>query len=85
MTWKTRVGYVKLVPQGEQIGYGRQAPLARDTAVATLTAGWADGYPPGMSDGGHVLIHGQRCPVLAVSANSTMVDVTGRAPVHRIR
>ncbi len=75
-TWKTRVGYVKTVPQGEQVGYGSRVPLAQDVQVATLMIGWADGYPPAMSDGGHVLIGGQRCPILAVSANSTMVDAT---------
>jgi len=76
-TWKTQVGYVKVVPGGEQVGYGRRAPLSQDTSVATLTIGWADGYPPAMGNGGHVLHRGRRCPVLAVSANSTMVDVTG--------
>jgi len=74
--WKTRVGYVKTVPQGEQVGYGSRAPLAQDVQVATLVIGWADGYPPAMSDGGHVLIGGRRCPIIAVSANSTMADVT---------
>jgi alanine racemase len=80
-TWKTQVGYVKVVPRGEQVGYGRRAPLSQDTPVATLTIGWADGCPPAMGDGGHVLYRGRRCPVLAVSANSTMVDMTGSPEV----
>ena len=76
VTWKTRVGYVKVVPRGGQVGYGMQPPLDRDTRVATLTVGWADGYPWGMAKAGEVLICGRRCPVLSVSANSTMVDAT---------
>ena len=74
MTWKARIGYVKVVPEGEQVGYGVRPPLARATTVATLTVGWADGYPPAMQ--GHVQIGANRCRVLAVSANSTMVDVS---------
>jgi alanine racemase len=77
--WKARVGYVKVVPAGEQVGYGVQPLLSRDTPIATLAVGWADGYPPRMSDGGFVLLRERRCPVLAVSANSTLVDAT-RAP-----
>lgn len=76
VTWKTRVGYVKVVPRGEQVGYGMQPPLERDTRVATLTIGWADGYAWGMAKTGEVLIRRRRCPVLSVSANSTMVDAT---------
>ncbi len=74
-TWKARVGYVKTVPRGEQIGYGWRPPLTAPTRIATLTMGWADGYPAGMSQGGDVLIQGRRCPVMAVSANSTLVDL----------
>jgi alanine racemase len=75
VTWKTRVGYVKVVPAGEQVGYGIRPTLLRDTPIATLTTGWADGYSPLLSNGGEVLIREQRCPVLAVSANSTLVEV----------
>jgi alanine racemase len=75
-TWKTRVGFLKIVGPGEQIGYGNRPALTRDMRVATLTIGWAAGYPATMDHGGHVLIQGQRCPVIAVSAHSTMADVT---------
>ncbi len=80
-TWKTRVGYVKRTNKGEQIGYGNRPALAQDTQVATLATGWANGYPPAMGSGGHVLIHGRRCPVIAVSAHSIMVDVSAVAQV----
>jgi alanine racemase len=76
-TWKARVGFIKTVASGEQIGYGYRPALADATRVATLTVGWATGYAAGMSQGGAVLIQGQHCPVMAVSANSTLVDVSG--------
>jgi alanine racemase len=79
--WKTRVGYVKRADKGEQIGYGSRPALARDTLIATLTIGWANGYPPAMSNAGDVLIHGHRCPVISVSAHSTMVDASTVAQV----
>jgi alanine racemase len=44
-------------------------------------AGWADGYCGSPQAGSVVLLHARRCPVLALSANTTLVDVTGNAPV----
>jgi alanine racemase len=79
VTWKARVAYVKRVPAGEQVGYGVRAPLARDTSVATLAVGWADGYHQALGGVGHVLLRGRRCPILAMSANSTLVDLSGGA------
>ena len=76
VTWKARVAYCKVVSKGESIGYGRNPALTSDTAVATLAVGWADGYPSSMSQAGHVLIRGCRCPVISVTANSTLVDVS---------
>jgi alanine racemase len=75
-TWKARVCFIKTVAPGEQIGYGYRPALADATRVATLSVGWATGYSAGMSHGGAVLIQGRRCPVMAVSANSTLVDLS---------
>jgi alanine racemase len=75
-TWKARVAHVKTHAAGEQIGYGARPPLGRATPLATLALGWADGYPTAMSRGGAVLIHGHACPTLAVSANSTIIDIS---------
>lgn len=79
VTWKARVAAVKMIAAGEQVGYGARPALRAPARIACLTVGWADGYPPAMSQGGAVLIAGRRCPVLAVSANTTLVDV-GLAP-----
>jgi alanine racemase len=81
VTWKTRVAGVKLIPAGEQVGYGEQAPLAADTLVASLMIGWSDGYSGSAQAKSCVLIAGVRCPVIALSANTTLVDATKAASV----
>ena len=74
VTWKARVAYVKRVPAGEQVGYGVRPPVTRETTVATLAVGWADGYHQTLGGVGHVLLRGARRPIIAMSANSTLVD-----------
>ena len=83
VTWKARVALVKRVPRDEQVGYGVRAPLECETLVATLAVGWADGYAQTLAGVAHVLVRGRRAPILAMSANSTMVDLTavGDVPV----
>ena len=76
ITLKTRVTRVAWVPKGEGIGYDHE-PLARDTRVATLAAGYIDGYPRVLSKKGFVALHGKRAPVLGlVCMDQMMIDVT---------
>ncbi len=76
-SFRTRVGLVKRLPAGNSISYGRTHVLKRDSVVAILTAGYGDGLPRAASNRGHVLIRGQRCPVLGrVTMDQTIVDVT---------
>ncbi len=74
--WKTRIAGVKTVAAGEQVGYGQRLPLAANTRVASLMVGWSDGYSGSPEGEGCVLVGGRRCAVLALSANTTLVDVT---------
>jgi len=78
LTWKTRVILVREVEAGRTISYGRAFTTDRSMRIATLAAGYADGYPRQVSGkGAYVLIHGQRCPVLGrITMDQTMVDVT---------
>lgn len=78
MTWKTRVALIRDLPAGHGVSYGRTEILKRDTKVATLACGYADGYPRQVSGkGAQVLIHGTRCSVLGrVTMDQMMVDVT---------
>ena len=73
---KARVTRVAVAAKGEGVGYD-DTPLERDTLVATLAAGYVDGYSRALSKKGYVMIHGQKAPVLGlVCMDQMMVDVT---------
>ena len=75
--WVTRVAYVKTLPAGRAISYGGTFVTTRETKVATLPVGYADGYRRSLSGKGYVLIHGKKAPILGrVCMDQTMVDVT---------
>ncbi len=77
MTIKTLVAFVKDLPAGRDISYGRRYTTQKPVKVATLTAGYADGYPRTLSKGGYVLINGAVAPILGtVCMDQMMVDVT---------
>lgn len=77
LTLKTRVAQVRALPRGTTLGYGRTHSLRRDSKIATICAGYADGLPIALSNKGHVLIGGKRCPILGrVSMDYTTVDVS---------
>ncbi|MDB6147187.1 MAG: alanine racemase, partial [Spartobacteria bacterium] len=77
-TWKTRIGLVRDLPQGSSISYGRTFVTPRPMRVATLTAGYADGYPRHVSNrDATVLIEGKRCAILGrVTMDLMMADVS---------
>lgn len=77
-TWKTRVALVREMPKGSSISYGRTFITPRAMRVATLTAGYADGYPRYLSNrDAAVLVRGQRCALLGrVTMDLMMVDVS---------
>ena len=80
-TFKTVVSQVKDLQAKETIGYGRSGVLERNTSIATIALGYADGYDRRFSKGvGKVLINGALCPVVGnVCMDMTMVDITGLA------
>ena len=72
----TRVVYLKKVSAGVSIGYGREFVAKRDSLIATLPLGYADGYIRAYKNF-HVEINGQLAPVAGrVCMDQTMVDVT---------
>ena len=78
MTLKTRVASVKTVPAGTPVSYGCTHVLDRETKLAALTIGYADGLPRLCSDRLEVLIHGQKAPIVGrICMDMCMADVTG--------
>jgi len=78
MTWKTHICLVRDVPKGSSISYGRTFVASRKMRIATLSAGYADGYPWHLSNReAAVLVRGQRCAVLGrVTMDLTVIDVS---------
>jgi alanine racemase len=77
MTFKARIGSVNSYPAGSSVGYGLTHTLARDSRLATVTVGYGDGYRRSLGRRGHVLVRGQRVPVVdIISMNSMVVDVS---------
>ena len=77
MTLKSRVVHIKTLEAGRGIGYGWTYVTDKPTKVATVSVGYADGYPRALSNNGRVLIHGQYAPILGrVCMDQIMIDVT---------
>jgi alanine racemase len=78
MNWKARIGLLRDLPKGSSISYGRTFITPKSMRVATLTAGYADGYPRHLSNRqAAVLVRGQRCPLLGrVTMDLIMIDVS---------
>jgi alanine racemase len=75
MAWNSAVSLVKRVPAGDALSYGQRYRLRRDSTVATVPVGYADGYSRRLSDGGEVLIRGRRHPVAGtVTMDQLTVD-----------
>jgi alanine racemase len=80
MTVHALVTHVHTVPKGEYVGYGCTWRAERDTRVATVAAGYADGVHRAQSNRGVVVLRGVRCPIVGrVSMDQVTVDVSGVA------
>ena len=77
-SFKTRIVFLKELPAGECISYGRTyATTKRRTKIASLPIGYADGYNRLLSNQGEVLVRGRRFPVIGrVCMDQCMIDVT---------
>lgn len=73
---KSKIIYLKKVKPGRSISYGRTYVADKETQIATLPIGYADGFPRSLSNKAEVLIQGKRCPVVGrVTMDQIMVDV----------
>ncbi|QAV21929.1 alanine racemase [Proteus hauseri] len=77
MTFKSTIASINNYPKGNTVGYDRTYTLKRDSVLANIPVGYADGYRRVFSNAGHALIGGQRVPVLGkTSMNTVIVDIT---------
>jgi len=73
---KTKVIYVKSVPKGRTISYGKSYVAGKATRIATIPVGYGDGYSRHLSNRADVLIKGRRAPIVGrVCMDMCMVDV----------
>jgi len=78
----TTVAQLRTIPQGSSVSYNGTFVAQRQTRIAVLPIGYADGYSRRLSHRGSVLIHGRRAPIVGlVCMDMVMVDVTDLAPV----
>lgn len=78
-TLKTRISQIKMLPAGETVGYSRKGVVDRESRIATIGIGYADGYSRAFGNGvGVVLVNGKRAPVIGnVCMDMTMIDISG--------
>jgi alanine racemase len=76
LSLRARVSFVKRVGPGEAVSYGLRRPLERESTVATVPVGYADGVPWRLGpSGGEVLIGGRRRPLAgSVTMDQILVD-----------
>ncbi len=79
----TTVSQIKKVTAGDTVGYGRNAILRRDSIIATVRIGYADGYPRNLGNGvGKMLLNGKFVPIVGnICMDMTMLDVTDHSAV----
>jgi alanine racemase len=77
-TLRSTVAQVRKLKEGETVSYGRRGVLLRDSIIATIRIGYADGYPRSLSNGaGKIWIKGRLAPIVgSICMDMTMIDVT---------
>jgi alanine racemase len=83
-TLKTTIAQIKFVKKGETIGYNRKGKLYRDSKIATVRIGYADGYNRQLGNGiGKMIVNGTLAPTIGnICMDMTMIDVTDITNVH---
>ena len=77
MSVKANIVHLKKVPTGTTVSYGRKYTATRDSLIATIPLGYADGFPRPYSLKGHVLVNGVKAPIAGnICMDQCMIDVT---------
>ena len=84
MSVKANIVHLKQVPAGTSISYGRKWTAQKDSMIATIPLGYADGYPRPYSSKAEVIVHGVKAPITGnICMDQCMIDVT-HVPYVRI-
>ncbi len=80
-TLKTTISQIRTVKANKTIGYSRKGILTRDTQVATVAIGYADGLNRRLGNGvGSMLVNGKKCQIIgSICMDMTMLDITDAA------
>jgi alanine racemase len=77
LEWRSFITNINTVGAGDRLGYWRSFTAKRDTKIAIGSFGYGDGYLEDVGKkGGHVLVRGQRAPLISVCMDQTFIDVT---------
>jgi alanine racemase len=77
LEWKTRIVFLKEVPEGTGLSYGHVFHTTRPSLIATIPVGYGDGLDRRLSNDLDVLVHGARCPQVGrITMDQSLVDVT---------
>jgi alanine racemase len=77
-TLRSTIAQIRKVKAGDTVGYGRKGKVNRDSLIATVRIGYADGFGRALGNGkGSMYLHGALAPVTGnVCMDMTMIDVT---------
>ena len=83
MQWKTKILSLNSLPKGSPVSYGRKFVASRDSRIATLPVGYADGLERLLTNRMNVLIGGRKVPqVGTICMDMCMIDVTDNSEVQ---
>lgn len=77
LRWKARIARTQLLPKGSLIGYNGTFKLEKETLVATIPVGYADGYDRSLSNSGYIICQGKKLPIIGrICMDQFMVDAS---------
>jgi len=77
MSLKSRIVFLKEIPPGASVSYGRTFVAGKRTRIATVPIGYGDGYPRALSNRGKALVRGKRARIVGnICMDQLMLDVT---------
>jgi len=84
MSVKSFIGFLHPVRKGSRVSYGGTFTASKDSIIAVVPIGYADGIPRALSNKGRVLVRGTFCPIVGiVCMDYVMIDVTGLVAVNQ--